>query len=224
MNQRCHMLTALVLFLTALTAPTSAQNAAEPKLSDPAPVTMAQWLEARIALDIQLLPYPYKCAVSVSQGPTVRLTFVQHSTTEVPPPVQEAYRQTAAAAMRRNGFVSFTPAAVTLAGAERRDDRSALMAQGFTPTRRDWAEIALYGALAASIAAEGRRLSGTVLPDGKVVLVLYDAPQSTGQPVLNRIADRVVQTLSPYIPGFSRADITFSHATTQAVTSSRPSR
>lgn len=224
MNQRCHMLTAAVICLTALAAPSSAQNAAEPKLSDPAPVTMAQWLEARIALDIQLLPYPYKCAVSVSQGPTVRLTFVQHSTAEVPPSVQEAYRQTAAAAMRRNGFPSFTPAAVALAGAERKDDRAALMAQSFAPTRRDWAELALYGALAASIAAEGRRLSGAVLPDGKVVLVLYDVPQSTGQPVLNRIADRVVQTLSPYIPGFSRADITFSYATTQAVTSSRPSR
>lgn len=224
MNQRCQMLTAVFLCLSALTVPASGQTAAEPKLSDPAPVTIAQWLEARIALDIQLMPYPYKCTAAVAQGPTVRLTFVQHTLAEVPPAVQEAYKQTAASTMRRNGFPSFTPGAVTLAGTERRDDRSALMAQGFIPTRRDWAEIALYGALAASIAAEGRRLSGTVLPDGRVSLILYDAPQSTGQPVLNRIADRVVQALSPYIPGFSRGDISFSSATTQAVTSSTPAR
>jgi len=218
------MLTACTLCLLALKASCSAQTAAEPKLSDPAPVTLAQWLEARIAIDSQLLPYPYKCAVAVAQGPIVRLTFVQHSLAEVPAVAQEAYRQAAVAVMRRYGFSSFTGAGVVLAGTERRDERSALMAQSFSPTRRDWAELALYGALAASIAAEGRRLSGAVLPDGKVSVVLYDAPQSTGQPVLNRIADRVVQALSPLIPGFTRADVTFSSVTTPAITSSPPAR
>ncbi|MGQ9523426.1 MAG: hypothetical protein ACUVTZ_01170 [Armatimonadota bacterium] len=224
MNGNTVRWTVCVLLLAGLAVPTAAQTAAEPKLSDPAPITMAQWLEARIALDLQLLPYPYRCTVAVGEGPTVRIVFVQHSLTEVPASVQDAYRQAVVSAMRRHGFASFTSASVAFSSAERKGDRFALMAQSFTPTRRDWAELALYGALAASIAAEGRRLSGAVLPDGRVSLVLYDAPQSTGQPVLNRIADRVVQALSPFIPGFSRADITFTSGTTSAVTFSTPRR
>ncbi|MGC8833007.1 MAG: hypothetical protein ACP5R4_03050 [Armatimonadota bacterium] len=213
-----------VYFLALQTSSIAQPAGAQRELSSPVTITLSQWLEVKLAQELLLLPYPYKPSVSISEGPKVRVNFAYQPLMEIPGPAQDAYKQAVLAFMRRNGFAGFSPSDVTLSGAERQTDRTALLSQSFPLTRRKWSELVLSAVLGASTAAEGRRMTGAVLPDGRVNIVLYDAPQSTSAVIIQRVTDRVVQALSEIIPGFSGIDVVWSTATTPVVSSSVQSR
>jgi hypothetical protein len=213
-----------IAFLIAPRLSLSAPADPQRDLNSPVTITLSQWLEVKLAQELLLLPYPYKASAAVSEGPKVRVNFAYQSLGEIPAPVQEAYRQAIVAFMRRNGFAEFSPSDVLISGAERQADRAALLAQSLPLTRQKWSELVLSAVLSASIAAEGRRMTGAVLPDGRVNIVLHDAPQSTSAVIIQRVTERVVQALSEVIPGFSAADVVWSTATTPVVSSSTQNR
>jgi hypothetical protein len=215
---------ALGVMLCLLSPSIVAQNAgdsAQPKLTDPVTITVGQWLEARVTQELLTLPYPYRASVSILPGPVVKVTFTSNTLAEVPDDALGAYRDAVVAVAKRCGFAGFRPSNVVFAAQAAAQDRVALMSQPYVPTRRAWAGMALNAALAAAIAAEGRRMTGTVLPDGRVAITMYDIPQSTSGLMMARVADRVNAALAPVVPGFSAADISISTAVTPVVTPSQ---